>query len=119
MTEVNEYIKRLAEISESNSNIQPEMYVKHDVKRGLRDINGNGVVAGLTEISVVNWKKTLENGEERLADGELFYRVININDIVNGFLRDGRAGFEETVYLLLFSELPTRAELEKFKAFLS
>ena len=114
MTEVTEYIKKLAKISEINNNIEPEMYIKHDVKRGLRDINGNGVVAGLTEISVVNWKKVDENGEEHLCDGELYYRGININDIVDGFLKDDRAGFEETVYLLLFSDLPNREELKIF-----
>lgn len=116
MTEVNEYIKELARISEKNNNIEPQMYIKHDVKRGLRDINGNGVVAGLTEISVINWKRVDENGREYLIPGELFYRGIDINDIVNGFLNEGRAGFEEAVYLLLFSELPKKSELEKFKA---
>ncbi len=116
MTEVNGYIKELAEISTKNNHIEPEMYIKHDVKRGLRDINGNGVVAGLTEISVVNWKKVDENGNESLCDGELYYRGININEIVNGFLADGRAGFEETVYLLLFSELPTKEQLSAFSA---
>lgn len=114
MTEVTEYIRQLAKISETNNNIEPEMYIKHDVKRGLRDINGNGVVAGLTEISVVNWKKVDENGEEHLCDGELYYRGVNINDIVDGFLKDGRLGFEETVYLLLFSDLPNKEELRKF-----
>ena len=64
MAEVNEYIRRLAQISEKNNRIEPEMYLKHDVKRGLRDLEGNGVVAGLTEISVINWKKTLESGEQ-------------------------------------------------------
>lgn len=116
MTEVNDYIKELADMSVKNNHIEPEMYIKHDVKRGLRDINGNGVVAGLTEISVVNWKKVDENGNESLCDGELYYRGININEIVDGFLADGRAGFEETVYLLLFSELPTKEQLDKFSA---
>lgn len=119
MAEVNEYIRKLAQISERNNKIKPEMYIKHDVKRGLRDMRGNGVVAGLTEISVINWKRVLESGEEVLCDGELFYRGIKINDIVNGFLGENRAGFEETVYLLLFSHLPTSGELEKFKAQLS
>ena len=115
MTEVTKYIEELAKISERNNNIEPEMYIEHDVKRGLRDINGNGVVAGLTEISVINWKRKDEDGNDVLIDGELFYRGININDIVDGFLADGRAGFEETIYLLLFSELPTKDELERFR----
>ncbi|MBO5946201.1 MAG: citrate/2-methylcitrate synthase [Clostridia bacterium] len=115
MTEVTKYIEQLAKISERNNNIEPEMYVQHDVKRGLRDINGNGVVAGLTEISVINWKRKDEDGNDVLIDGELFYRGININEIVDGFLAEGRAGFEETVYLLLFSELPNKEELIKFR----
>ena len=119
MTEVTEYIKKLSDISVKNNHIEPQMYVEHDVKRGLRDINGNGVVAGLTEISVVNWKKTDKDGKEHPAEGELFYRGINVNDIVNGFFADGRAGFEETVYLLLFSVLPSKRELQDFRAHLA
>ncbi len=119
MTEVTKYIEDLADISERNNNIAPEMYIEHDVKRGLRDINGNGVVAGLTEISEINWKRVNENGEEELIDGELFYRGININTLTDGFLNEGRAGFEETVYLLLFSELPSKSELERFTRELS
>ena len=110
MTEVTKYIEELAARSIKNNGIVPEMYTQHDVKRGLRDINGNGVIAGLTEISVINWKKKNENGEWELCDGELYYRGIDINDIVNGFMSEDRAGFEETVYLLLFSELPTKVE---------
>lgn len=116
MTEVTKYIEELAERSIKNNGIVPEMYTQHDVKRGLRDINGNGVIAGLTEISVINWKKQNENGDWELCDGELYYRGIDINDIVNGFMSEDRAGFEETVYLLLFSELPTQQELERFSA---
>ena len=116
MTEVTKYIEELAARSIKNNGIVPEMYTQHDVKRGLRDINGNGVIAGLTEISVINWKKQNENGDWELCDGELYYRGIDINDIVNGFMSEDRAGFEETVYLLLFSELPTKQELERFSA---
>ena len=116
MTEVTKYIEELAARSIKNNGIVPEMYTQHDVKRGLRDVNGNGVIAGLTEISVINWKKQNENGDWELCDGELYYRGIDINDIVNGFMSEQRAGFEETVYLLLFSELPTQQELERFSA---
>ena len=63
MTEVTKYIEELAARSIKNNGIVPEMYTQHDVKRGLRDINGNGVIAGLTEISVINWKKQNENGD--------------------------------------------------------
>ena len=113
------YVEKLAELSLRNNRIEPEMYTVHDVKRGLRDINGNGVVTGLTEVSVINWKKKDERGVEHLSPGELFYRGINIKDIVEGFVSDGRHGFEETVYLLLFSELPNREELLRFSSLLS
>ena len=113
------YIDRLAELSKRNNRITPQMYTTYDLKRGLRDIDGNGVVTGLTEVSEINWKKKDSNGSEHPAPGELFYRGISINDIVNGFIADGRPGFEETVYLLLFSELPNREELSRFSALLS
>ena len=113
------YIDSLAELSIKNNRITQEMYTLHDVKRGLRDIEGNGVVTGLTEVSAINWKKKYPDGKEYLTDGELFYRGINISDIVDGFVGEGRHGFEETVYLLLFSELPSREELTRFSSLLA
>ena len=98
----------------SNTTIEPEQYIKFDVKRGLRDVNGKGVVAGLTAISEINSFENLPNGTRIPKDGELFYRGININDLVNGFLSDDRFGFEETIYLLLFGQLPNKAELDEF-----
>ena len=104
------YLHRLAEKSAAANEIMPEMYTQYDVKRGLRDINGRGVLTGLTEISEIVSSKT-ENGETVPAPGELYYRGINIRDIVGGFLHDGRYGFEECVYLLLMGSLPDAAEL--------
>ncbi len=91
------------------------MYEKHQVYRGLRDLNGRGVVTGLTEISKVNSKK-LVDGVLVPCPGELCYRGYNVKELVGGFTRDNRFGFEETIYLLLFSKLPSTAELEEFKA---
>lgn len=113
-SEITPYIRDLAYLSDTNNHIIPEMYVQNDVKRGLRDINGNGVVAGLTEISKIKAKEKDKNGREIPCDGELCYRGINIRNIVQGFIDDNRPGFEETVYLLLFSELPNTRELKKF-----
>ena len=113
-SEITPYIHRLAEKSTANNQIQPEMYAIHDVKRGLRDLNGNGVVTGLTEISNIVAKKKDENGNSLPCEGKLFYRGINIKDLVGGFRSDNRFGFEEIAYLLLFSELPNRAELNEF-----
>lgn len=114
-SEVTPYIASLAELSNSNNNIVPEMYAEHHVFRGLRDMNGVGVVTGLTEVSQIKAKETDADGNELPCDGELYYRGVNIRDIVSGFMTDGRFGFEEAVYLLLFSELPTAEQLSRFR----
>ncbi len=113
-SEITPYIRELAELSDTNNHIVPEMYARYDVKRGLRDINGNGVVAGLTEVSRIKAKDKDADGNEIPCEGQLYYRGINVRNIVNGFLDDNRPGFEETVYLLLFSKLPNKDELERF-----
>lgn len=118
-SEITPYIKELAALSDGNNHILPAMYADYDVKRGLRDINGNGVVAGLTEVSRITAKKKDENGNDVPCEGQLYYRGINIRDIVDGFMKDDRPGFEETAYLLLFSKLPSEKELAAFTAQLS
>ena len=118
-TETNTYIEELAEKSRQNNHIVPEMYGEHHVYRGLRDLNGNGVVTGLTEISRIEAKKRGPNGEELPCEGQLYYRGVNVRALVNGFLTDDRFGFEETLYLLLFSELPNAVELARFRELLA
>ncbi len=118
-SEITPYIKELAQISCKNNRIKPEMYQKHNVKRGLRDLNGNGVVTGLTEISNIKAKEVLPDGSTVPCDGQLFYRGINVRDLVSGFMSDNRFGFEETVYLLLFSQLPNVEQLTKFNTALA
>lgn len=113
-SEITPYIEKLAALSDSSNQIVPEMYAHHDVKRGLRDLNGNGVVAGLTEVSRIKAKDTDAEGHEIPCEGKLYYRGINIRDIVDGFIKEDRPGFEETVYLLLFSRLPNKEELTQF-----
>ena len=113
-SEITPYIRELAALSDNNNHIVPEMYAQYDVKRGLRDINGNGVVAGLTEVSRIKAKDKDADGNEIPCEGQLYYRGINVRNIVKGFLDDDRPGFEETVYLLLFSKLPNKEELERF-----
>ncbi len=113
-SEITPYIEQLAELSSENNHIEPEMYVQHKVNRGLRDLNGNGVVTGLTEVSCIKAKQINENGEAVPCDGQLYYRGINIRDLVNGFMNDNRFGFEEIIYLLLFSELPNSEQVERF-----
>jgi citrate synthase len=111
-------IDNLAKLCTENR-IDPELYSKYDVKRGLRDINGKGVLTGLTEISeIVSSKKV--NGETVPCDGELYYRGINVQNIVKGFEEDNRFnGFEEASYLLLFGKLPTEDELNEFMSLLA
>lgn len=103
-----------ADICRNNSSIDSTLYEKYDVKKGLRDINGKGVLTGLTEISEIRQTKE-ENGKIIPWHGELFYRGYNVEDIINGFIKDGRFGFEEVVYLLLFGDLPNAEKLEEFK----
>ena len=113
-SEITPYIQEMAALSAQNNHIVPEMYREHKVNRGLRDIDGNGVVTGLTEVSRIEAKKRLPDGREVPCEGQLYYRGINVRELVAGFLRDKRFGFEETVYLLLFSELPNRQQLTRF-----
>ena len=118
-SEITPYIKKLAEKSCGNNNIQYDMYMKHNVKRGLRDLDGKGVVSGLTEVSCINSRKIDENGNEVSCRGELYYRGINIFDLVNGFSKGGQSGFEEAIYLLLLGNLPNKQELHEFSEQLS
>lgn len=102
--------KTLTEKVLKSNIIDNELYLKHDVKRGLRDISGKGVLAGLTKISEVKGTE-VKDGEVQPIKGQLRYRGIDINDIIEGFTEEERFGFEETVYLLLFGELPNAEQL--------
>ena len=101
-----------------SSFINPELYSKYHVKRGLRDTDGRGVLVGLTEIGEVH-SYIIDKNKMIPVPGSLMYRGINIENIVDGFLKDGRFGFEETCYLLLFGNLPNKEELENFFNLLS
>ena len=111
-------LEALAALSQKNSSIDPADYSRFDVKRGLRDVNGRGVVAGLTEVSDIVAKKIVD-GQEVPCDGKLYYRGIDVEDLVKGALREKRFGFEETAYLLMIGHLPNRKELEQFRQQLS
>lgn len=107
-------IEELARICEENNAIEKELYTKYEVKRGLRDLNGKGVLAGLTNISDVCATKIID-GKEVPCAGNLYYRGYNIKDLVKGFLEADHPGFEETAYLLLFGSLPTEEQLKEFQ----
>ena len=96
-----------------NHHIDPNLYVEYNVKRGLRDSAGKGVLTGLTEISDVTGYDLI-NGRKIPAHGRLYYQGYNVNDIVDG-LKGRKFGFEETIYLLLFGRLPSDKDMEVFK----
>lgn len=105
-------------LCEKNDNVEPALFTEYGVKRGLRDINGRGVVTGITNISRVE-STELVNGERVPCKGRLYFRGYKIQDLVNGFMQNDSFGFEETAYLLLFGELPTKDELDEFKKIMS
>lgn len=111
-------ITDLSKICAKNNLINPELYKKYEVNRGLRDLNGKGVLTGLTEISDIISSKTNENGEKVSIEGELYYRGVKIEDIVDGFIKENRFGFEEVIYLLIFGKLPDKETLKSFKKLL-
>lgn len=110
-------IVELSQLCCKNGRIEPELYTKHDVKRGLRDSNGRGVLTGLTEISEVN-SFIEKDGERTAIPGQLFYRGYNIEELVKGFIHDDHYGFEEITYLLLTGELPDREQFDGFTSIL-
>ena len=117
-TKVTPEIENLTQMCVDHSSMDVSLYGKYDVKRGLRDINGKGVLAGLTQISNVQAVKVID-GKEVPCAGSLYYRGYNIKDLTAGFVNDNRFGFEETTYLLLFGKLPSAKELADFQALLA
>ncbi len=117
-SEITDEIRNLTGRCISGSNITPHMYADYNVFRGLRDLNGKGVLTGLTEISEV-YAKNIKDGKEIPARGKLFYRGYDIEELVSGFMDDKRFGFEEITYLLLFGDLPTAGELEAFNSIMA
>ena len=111
-------LEGLSKLCEIHGRIEKDLYTKFDVKRGLRDINGKGVLAGLTEISEICSSKTV-NGVTCPCDGKLYYRGVDVEDIVKGFINDDRFGFEEVVYLLMFGSLPNKEQFEQINRLLA
>lgn len=112
------FIESLCVEFRKHNYIDPAYYEHIDVKRGLRNADGTGVMAGLTRIGNVQGYY-IQDGEKSPMEGRLIYRGINMEDLVQGFMAEHRFGFEETAYLLLFGALPTRGQLESFNQLLS
>lgn len=113
------FANKYKEVCIENNSIDAKLFDEYGVKRGLRDKNGKGVVSGITNISLIKATDVDENGNVKPCDGQLFYRGYNIYDLTKGFANDKRFGFEETAYLLLFGELPTKDQLAEFKNILA
>lgn len=111
-SEINILIDKYVDFCGDSGRIDQTLYQKYDVKRGLRDSDGKGVLTGLTEISDVNGFKMID-GERTPIEGELYFQGYNIKDLVEGF-KGSCHGFEETIFLLLFGELPTETQLTEF-----
>ena len=116
--EITPAIETLAEKAQAADVIDSSLYVEHDVKRGLRDLNGVGVLAGLTHVSQVRATKVVD-GKKVPDYGQLTYRGYDIKDLMKGIVGQGRFGYEEVAYLLLFGDLPTAEELAEFSALLA
>jgi citrate synthase len=112
-TEMTPELLDLADMCKRNTVIDPELYAKYDVKRGLRDISGKGVLTGLTEICEILSYIIVDN-DYVPCEGKLFYRGVDVEEIITGFMKEGRFGFEEVTYLLLFGNLPTNEKLDNF-----
>ena len=112
------YLSALCDELKRYSAISPEYFDRFEVKRGLRNRDGSGVMAGLTKVCAVEGYY-IEDGERKPIEGRLKYRGVNVNDIVNACVAENRFGYEETVWLLLFGHLPTRDQLAKFTKVLS
>ena len=110
-------IVELSELSRKADIIENDLFIKYDVKRGLRDLNGKGVLTGLTRISEIVAKKIVD-GKEVPADGEIYFRGYDVHKLIDAAVSENRFAFEECAYLLLFDSLPTGKELFEFEKLL-
>lgn len=116
--ELQKYYERSAQVIDKDSYYSPDLFVKYNVKRGLRNEDGTGVVVGLTEIGDVQSYEMVDN-KKVPKQGRLIYRGVDVDDLVNACIDENRFGFEECAYLLLFGELPSRDQLDEFNSVLS
>ena len=109
------FLKRLEKLAVHNDPINPDLYKTYDVKRGLRNANGTGVLVGLTRIGdVVGYE--IKDGQKIAIPGRLIYRGYNVEDLIHDAEKNKQFGYEQCAYLLLFGELPTQDKLDTFKS---
>lgn len=118
MQPLNEFMQKLEEITVQASQIDKSLFDTYNVKRGLRNQDGSGVLVGLTNIGdVVGYEK--KDNQIIPCEGRLYYRGVDVNDLVHGFQKDKRHGFDETVYLLMTGKLPNKNDLELFSSYMA
>lgn len=115
---MDDFSSRYSKVCVENNQIDAALFEEYGVKRGLRDKNGKGVLSGITNISLIK-ASDVKDGRTIPCDGQLYYRGYNIFDLTRGFRKDKRFGFEETAYLLLFGDLPTKDQLTEFSEILA
>ncbi len=121
MTQNTEYPKALLDLSEmcrENYKIPAKVFANANVKKGLRNADGSGVVAGATNLGLVHGY-VLYEGEKRPDEGKLFYRGYDVEQLIDGYVKENRYGFEECAFILLFGTLPTKEQLDAFKNLIS
>ena len=116
--DVKRFMEKKARVCENNDSVNKELFSEYGVKLGLRDLNGKGVLTGITNISRIESSQIVD-GKSVPCDGKLYFRGYKIEDLVRGFMRSGRYGFEEVAYLLLFGQLPLADELKEFQEMLA
>lgn len=116
MTQLNDYTTRSEAVCRRNDTISPRLYEEYGVKKGLRDENGNGVLAGLTNISKITSSKIVD-GKKVPCDGQLWYRGYRVEDLI-GSLGETELGYEKIAYLLLMGQMPDSAAAEEFRRLL-
>lgn len=116
--DVRGFTEKYSKVCKKNDSVEKELFTEYGVKRGLRDLNGKGVVTGITNISRIESSEIVD-GKTVPCPGKLYYRGYRIQELVKGFMEEGRYGFEEIAYLLVFGELPTQENLNEFQEMLA
>ena len=116
--DIRNFTEKYSKVCRENDSVDQEIFAQYDVKRGLRDVNGKGVITGITNISRIESSEVID-GKRVPCAGKLYFRGYRIQELVKGFMGEGRYGFEEVAYLLVFGKLPDSGDLEEYKKILA